>query len=329
MTETLQAHATARANIALAKYWGKADAQLNLPAVPSASITLAPLTTRTTVSFRDGLDADRFLLGYAPARPEETARVTKLLDRVRALCGLDLRAEVTSRNEFPTASGLASSASGFAALAAAARAAAGLPFDRDAISALARASSVSAARSAVAGYAELPLGAPGDDTLCARPLAPPEHWPLRIVVAVTSEGRKAKGSTDGMTHTALTSPYYGSWVDAAPRLFQQIRAGILARDLPAVGTAMEQSTLAMHACAMAGAPGLIYFRPATLAALETVRALRDDDHVPVWATADAGPHVKALCHVSDVERVKPKLEATPGVLRTIVCEPGAGVELEA
>ena len=324
-----KACATARANIALAKYWGKADVQLNLPAVPSVSITLAPLTTRTTVSFVDGLEADRFLLGGAPAEPRETARVTKLLDRVRALAGLALCAEVTSANEFPTASGLASSASGFAALAAAARAAAGLPFDRDAISALARASSVSAARSAVAGYAELPLGAAGDDALCARSLAAPEHWPLRIVVAVTCEGRKADSSTDGMQHTALTSPFYASWVDAAPRLYAQIRAGILARDLPAVGTAMEQSTLAMHACAMTSAPAVIYFRPATLAALEAVRALRDADHVPVWATADAGPHVKALCHVSDVPRVEEKLKATPGVLRTIVCEPGAGVELQA
>jgi diphosphomevalonate decarboxylase len=91
---------------------------------------------------------------------------------------------------------------------------------------------------------------------------------------------------------------------------------------------MEQSTLAMHACAMAAAPAVVYFRPATLAALETVRALRDGKpSVPVWATADAGPHVKALCHVRDVKRVQAALAKTPGVLRTIVCEPGAGVEL--
>jgi diphosphomevalonate decarboxylase len=323
-----QARATARANIALAKYWGKADEALNLPAVPSVSITLAPLTTRTVVRFVDGLDADRFLLGGTAAQANETARVTKLLDRVRALAELPLRAEVSSENEFPTASGLASSASGFAALAAAARAAAGLPFDLAAISALARASSVSAARSAVAGYGELPLGTPGDDSLGARMIAPPEHWALRIVVAVTSEGRKSVGSTDGMQHTARTSPYYASWVAAAPRLCAQVRAGILARDLPMVGTAMEQSTLAMHACAMAAGPAVVYFRPATLAALETVRSLRDQQQVPVWATADAGPHVKALCHVGDVERVRAGLEKTDGVLRTILCEPGAGVELD-
>jgi diphosphomevalonate decarboxylase len=328
MTAVLEARAIAHANIALAKYWGKADEKLNLPAVPSVSITLAPLATHTHVRFDPELKADRFLLGGKAAQPDETARVTKLLDRVRALSGVRMRAKVTSSNDFPTASGLASSASGFAALAAAARAAAGLPFERAAISALARASSVSAARSAVAGYGELRLAGKVGDRLAARMIAPPDHWPLRIVVAVTTEGRKPVGSTGGMQHTARTSPYYESWVAAAPRLCAKIRAGILARDLPAVGTAMEQSTLAMHACAMAAAPAVVYFRPATLAALETVRTLRDGKaRVPVWATADAGPHVKALCHVRDVKRVQAALAKTPGVLRTIVCEPGAGVEL--
>jgi len=86
-----EARATARANIALAKYWGKADAALNLPAVPSVSMTLDPLLTQTRVSFVDGLAADSFLLGGHFAEPEETARVTKLLDRVRSEAGLSLR----------------------------------------------------------------------------------------------------------------------------------------------------------------------------------------------------------------------------------------------
>jgi diphosphomevalonate decarboxylase len=73
---------------------------------------------------------------------------------------------------------------------------------------------------------------------------------------------------------------------------------------------------------------VIYFRPATLAVLERVRRLRDDDQIAVWATADAGPHVKALCHVDDVERVERALAATEGVLRTLRAQPGPGVELE-
>jgi diphosphomevalonate decarboxylase len=330
MTTNLRAaRAVARANIALAKYWGKADEVLNVPAVPSVSITLSPLTTRTTVRFVDGLDRDLFVLGGTAAEARESARVSKLLDTVRAEASLPLHAEVHSDNDFPTASGLASSASGFCALAAAARAAAGLPFDRAAISALARAASVSAARSAFGGYVELAVGKRGDGSLSARTLAEPAHWPLRVVVAVTSEGRKSVGSTDGMQHTARTSPYYASWVDAAPRLCAHVRQGIVQRDLPMLGAAMEQSTLAMHACAMAAAPGVVYFRPATLAALETVRALRDQKHVGVFATADAGPPDKALCHVDDEPAVREALAQTPGVLRTITCEPGPGVEVES
>jgi diphosphomevalonate decarboxylase len=323
----LEARALARANIALAKYWGKADEKLNLPAVPSVSITLEPLTTRTRVRFGEELRADSFELDGKPAEARETARVSKLLDAVRRNAGLTLFAQVQSSNDFPTASGLASSASGFAALAAAARAAAGLPFDRAAISALARAASVSAARSAFGGYVELPLAARGQSEHAAQQIAPPEHWPLRVVVAVTSEGRKSVGSTNGMLHTARTSPYYASWVEVSPRLATEVREAILGRDLPRLGAAMEQSTLAMHACAMAAAPAIVYFRPATLAVLERVRALRDEQQLSVWATADAGPHVKAVCLAGDAERVRQALAQTEGVLRTLLCEPGGGVEI--
>jgi len=326
MTSSRTATVRARANIALAKYWGKSDVGLNLPAVPSISITLDPLITETTVRFDEALAADRFVLDGAAAREKETARVTKVLDVVRAQSGLGLRAEVTSANRFPTAAGLASSASGFAALCAAARAAAGLAADDALESAMARQASASAARSIYGGFVELPAGVPGDAKLAATPLAPASHWPLRIVVAVTAEGRKAVGSTDGMGHTERTSPYYRSWVEAAPALAAEVRAGLLARDLPRVGRAMEQSTLAMHACAMAAGPALIYFRPATLAVLARIRELRETDGLGVWATADAGPHVKALCHVSDVERITRELAATEGVLRTLVAEPGPGVE---
>nr|MBA3462198.1 diphosphomevalonate decarboxylase [Deltaproteobacteria bacterium] len=113
--------ATARAcaNIALVKYWGKRDAQLNLPAAGSLSLTLGALTTETTVAFDPALAADVLILDGAAARPQETARISSFLDLIRAEAKLSTRARVTSTNHFPTASGLASSASGFAALAVA------------------------------------------------------------------------------------------------------------------------------------------------------------------------------------------------------------------
>ncbi|HEX2676444.1 MAG TPA: diphosphomevalonate decarboxylase [Polyangiales bacterium] len=319
--------ARACANIALAKYWGKSDVTYNLPAVPSISLTLDPLFTETSVELSSALKQDELILNGAPALGGELTRASELLDRVRAEAGTTLRARVESKNHFPTASGLASSASGFAALAAAARKAAGLPFDARKTSALARRSSASAARSVFGGFVELPAGVPGDDALAAEPLAPPSHWDVRIVVAVTAEGRKAVGSTDGMTHTKVTSPYYDAWVAASPALAAQVREGIRARDLAKVGPAMEQSTLAMHACALAAGPGVLYFQPATLAAFACVRELRQSGQAQVFATMDAGPHVKALCLAEQVSIVSTALAAVPGVLRTLVAKPGAGVEL--
>lgn len=327
MSSPGKATARAYANIALAKYWGKADVEYNLPAVPSISMTLAPLTTTTTVRFDAGFTEDTLELDGQPARPGEVKRAQALLDRVRSEAQVTQFAAVSSVNDFPTAAGLASSASGFCALAAAARAAAGLGWDRGLISSLSRWSSASAGRSVYGGFVELPAGTPGDPWLSAKSLAGPEHWDLRIVVAVTAEGRKDVGSTDGMTHTRDTSPYYQAWVNAAPALCDQVREGIEKRDLRQVGEAMEHSTLAMHACAMAAAPAVIYFQPATLAVLHALRAFRRDSGVQVYATMDAGPHVKALCHADDVTRVEQMLAGVDGVRRTLVATPGPGVEL--
>jgi len=320
------AQARARANIALAKYWGKLDAERNLPAVPSISMTLDPLVTETSVEFRSDLARDEMILNGEPALAAETTRTTTLLDRVRAESGLSLRARVSSKNHFPTASGLASSASGFAALAAAARAAAGLPYDAAKTSDLARQSSASAARSVYGGYVELPAGKRGEHVLSAHVLFPPEHFDLAIVVAVTAEGRKSVGSTDGMTHTRDTSPYYDAWVKSAPALADEVRTGLETRDLKRIGEAMEQSTLAMHACGIAAGPGLLYWQPATLAAFHRVRELRTEG-VEVYATMDAGPHVKALCRAADVAKVAAALESVPGVLRTLRATPGPGIQL--
>src|SRR4051812_46259134 len=147
--------AVAHSNIALAKYWGKADTARNLTAVPSLSLTLSALRTVTTVRFDQALEADELSLGGALVGGRPLLRVSKLLDSVRAQAGATTRARVESVNDFPTAAGLASSASGFAALAMAATRAAGLSLPIEQVSALARAASASAARSLYGGYVSL------------------------------------------------------------------------------------------------------------------------------------------------------------------------------
>ncbi|UJR83866.1 diphosphomevalonate decarboxylase [Sandaracinus amylolyticus] len=321
-----KADAIARANIALAKYWGKSDDRLNLPAVPSLSITLDPMRTETRVELDERLDADVFELDGKVALPKETARVTAMLDRVRAESGIAAKARVTSRNHFPTASGLASSASGFAALAAASRAAYGLARDDAKASAMARRASASAARSIYGGFVELPAGEPGDDVLSAIPRHDASHWDLRVVVAVITEGRKDVGSREGMGHSRETSPYWRAWVESAPKMCAVIREAIAARDYERLGPVVEQSFTTMHALAFTSSPSTMYFQPASIAALQTVKQLRDRG-VPVWPTMDAGPHVKAMCPGEAAAQVEEALAGTPGVLRVLHARPGAGVEV--
>lgn len=323
-----RAKAQACANIALAKYWGKSDDALNLPAVPSVSLTLAEMRTETVVSLDPKLESDVFALDGKPAQPAELARVSKLLDDVRAEVGERTFARVESVNRFPTASGLASSASGFAALAAAARAAFGLPRDDRRTSILARRASASAARSVFGGWVELPAGVPGDDELAAYPLFGREHWDLRLVVAVVTEGRKAVGSREGMGASRASSPYYDAWIQRAPRIAGAVLDGLSRRDLATLGAATEQSFTAMHALAFTSMPFTLYLQAGSLAALATVRRLRDERGIAVYATMDAGPHVKALCAAEDAERVAHELAESPGVIRTIVASPGPGIEVE-
>ncbi|HSN81600.1 MAG TPA: diphosphomevalonate decarboxylase [Polyangiales bacterium] len=322
----MEASAKACANIALAKYWGKADPKWNVPAVPSISLTLGQLLTETRVRFDPSLSTDEVRLDGRRASTAEKGRVVAMLDRIRREARLRSSAKVTSHNHFPTAAGLASSASGFAALAAAGCAAAGLRHDPRRLSALARASSASAARSIFGGFVELPAGRRGESDLTARQLAPVDHWNVRLVVALTEPGKKKVGSTEGMERSRKTSPYYRSWLEAAPGLARTIKRAIKNRELDVLGAAMERSTLAFHCCAITSDPPILYWAPATLAALSTVRGLRERG-VSAWATMDAGPHVKTLCHVGDAHRVRQALDRTPGVTRTWIAEPGPGVEV--
>jgi diphosphomevalonate decarboxylase len=318
-----EAVARAHPNLALAKYWGKLDREGNFPAVPSLSVTLGGLTTTTRVRFDRALAADRLVLNGVEANGTELLRAVKMMDRVRAAANTTARAEIVSDNDFPTASGIASSASGFAALALAATRAAGLSerggWDAARVSGLARESSASAARSLFAGFVELDAG--GE---YARQVAPADHLDLAVLVCVTGEGKKKDvGSTDGMRRTAAKSPYYSAWLAMAPRSFAEIRAALLARDLDKLGELSEANALAMHASAIAA--GVVYFGGATLEVLAAVRQLRAAG-TAAYASMDAGPHVKVLARGEQRAIVAERLRAIPGVSRIIEARPGAAAE---
>lgn len=315
------AAARAHANIALIKYWGKRDSSLNLPATGSISVTLDALATETRVHFDRGLKADAIELPCGG----DNRRVSAFLDLVRARAGIDTRARVASHNNFPTGAGLASSASGFAALALAATRAAGLELSAAELSALARQGSGSAARSIHGGWVEMKRGErPDGSDAHALPLADTETLPVSVIVAITETGTKKTGSTEGMTRTAGTSPYYDVWTRDAETDLAAMRTAIAAGDFAAVGELTEHSCMKMHALMFTSKPPLLYWNPATLAAWQAVADLRSRG-TPAYATIDAGPQVKVLCQPADSVRVAATLESLPGVLavRRSALGPGA------
>ncbi len=318
MTQVSLGRAEACANIALAKYWGKSERGSNLTAVPSLSLTLDALRTRTEVRFDSSLSTDCLRLGGEDVSGRPLERVTELLQRLRRLSSEKRFASVVSENNFPTAAGLASSASGFAALSMAAAQGAGLAQTPGQLSGHARRSSASAARSLFEGFAL--LGAEKDE---AEALLPAAYWEVVMVVAVVSSGPKAIGSTGGMVHTKKTSPFYKSWVSEAPAIYEEIKQGVLMKDFEQVADAMEHSTRLMHATMLTSRPPVLYLKGPTMELMHEIDFLRKSGS-PAAYTMDAGPNVKVLTLRSEAPKIARFLNSFPGVESTIVCAPGPG-----
>lgn len=318
-----RATAQAGANFALIKYWGKRDAALNLPDVGSISLTLDALHTETTVTFDPSLSADELVLDGQPGL-DRTRRISAFLDVLRQRAGALDFARVETGNNFPTAAGLASSASGFAALTVAADAALGTGWDARTLSELARIGSGSAARSIFGGIVEMHRGEreDGSDSV-AEPLADLDHWPLKVAVAISTRAEKAVGSTEGMQRTADTSPFYAAWVANQPADLAEARKAIENKDFERLAEVSEGSALAMHGLAMSARPGLLYFNATTMECLHRIRALRSDG-VPVFFTVDAGPQVKAICESVALPAVRDALAGVSGVLDVVESGLGPG-----
>lgn len=280
--------AFAPANIALCKYWGKRNAELNLPVNSSLSISLGKLGTRTIIKF--ARNADRVFLNGKPAPKAFAARLSAYLDLFRADGQFF---EVRTRNNIPTAAGLASSASGFAALVKALDQLMGWGFNPRELSMLARLGSGSASRSLYEGFAVWHAGqrADGMDSYAE---GVSKHWKkLRVGILEVSKVRKKVGSTEGMNRTRETSELYEVWSKQAACDYDELRTAIAVEDFPMLGKTAENNALAMHATMMAAWPPLCYWKPQTLTLMNKVWAAREDG-LDLYFTIDAGPNLKLL-----------------------------------
>ena len=306
--------AVAHPNIALIKYWGKQDKPGNLPATPNLSITLDELITTTEVS--NG-DRDEFILDGVQ---QDDAKVTQFLSTLRT--NFDIPPlTIQTQNNFPTGAGLASSASGFAALMLAINEHCQLNLSREALSEWARQGSASAARSLFGGFVSLvpPLWR-------AQPAATAAHWPLNVVIAITSESKKPVNSSEGMRRTAATSPFYKAWIRGAGDDYADASEAIANKDFPKLAQVAELNCLKMHSLMLTSVPTLAYWNAATQDCMETVRALREEG-TNAFFTIDAGPQVKVVCEPDATDRVADAMAQTSGVLRTVCCGLGEGARI--
>lgn len=324
MNSPQQATAISCANIAFIKYWGRRDHALRLPLNSSISMNLDRATTTTTVIFDPALAQDQVTIQDAPATPQAAQRVSDHLDRIRALAGLATRAQVISHNSFPMGAGIASSASAFAALTVAAAAAAGLALDERALTVLARLGSGSACRSIPAGFVEWHTAATSDDSF-AEPIAPPDHWDLRDLIAIVQTEHKTVGSSEGHARVG-PSPFAAARLAEAERALPIVRQAILARDFVTLGEETEQEAIRMHVVAMTSQPSVLYWSPETVRILHAVRTWRAQG-LPAYCTIDAGANVHVLCEGAHAATLEARLRALDGVRDVIANRPGPGTRL--
>lgn len=320
-------HATAIAspNIAFIKYWGNRDHALRLPANSSLSMTLANLQTETTVIFDDRLESDQIEIDGSPATEKAASRVTLHLDLIRALSGNPAFASIRSQSNFPAGAGIASSASAFAALTAAASAASGLELNKKQLSILARRGSGSAARSIFGGFVQLYSGETSEDGF-AEQLAPADHWQLVDLIAVVRKEHKSTGSSEGHM-LAPTSPIQTARVQDAARRLEICKNAILQKDFLALTQIVEQDSNLMHSVMMTSDPPLLYLEPESTCVMNHVTHWREDG-LEVCYTIDAGPNVHCICSSDDSLEVERQLRSIDGILDVLRCEPGDGVSLK-
>jgi diphosphomevalonate decarboxylase len=307
--------ARAHSNIALAKYWGKLPGQGNNPATGSVSLALDALETVTTIE-RVNAAEDSVLIDGAPADKKSLTRISDYVDLWRRTGIVHGRFKISSKNSFPTAAGLASSASGFAALATALSGFSVKRLNETKLSRLARIGSGSAARSVIGGIAALSAGRDS----AAKKLLTAEQTQWGMVIAVVDAASKKTSSREGMELSRKKSPYYNAWLDQSRKDFRAILAAVRRLDFSAVGEIAEANALAMHACMIATRPSLIYWSGGTVDLIAAAQRMRSEG-LETYFTIDAGPNVAFFCRLSDIEHVRRAVAETQLAKSVVLCKP--------
>jgi len=314
----MKASAVAHPIQGLVKYHGLSDPLLRLPFHDSISVCTAPLETWTTVAFEHDAKADSLELNgkFLDGRPLE--RAVAVLDAVRRIAGIETRARIVSRNDFPTNVGLGASASAFAAGALAGAGAAGLDLEPRQLSTIARLGAGSASRSVTGGFSLWHTGIDHGSSYAER--LDGGDLEMGIVAVVV----KALKLTEDFHKEVVGSPFFNARLDYVEGALREMRRAIDARDMEAIGHMAEADTLVLHGITMTGPSRRVLWKPETLVAMQEVWAMREDG-IPAYFSIDTGATVYVNCPMKDVADVERRLQDRE--LETLRCKVGGGARL--
>ena len=291
------------------KYWGKRDEKLFLPTKSSISITLPTLLrTHTSLSISP-INCNVITLNNQPVPAHSYKNIVTFLNFFRSSFGITDFFEIKSENSFPTAAGLASSASGFAALTKALNEFYSLNLSDKELSILARHGSGSACRSIYDGFVLWNKGekADGSDSY-AKQLFDEHHWPeFCMFVVIVNDTQKKVSSRSGMQQTVATSPFYKQWIEKSEQRIPLMIKAIKNKDFQTVGSLAEKDCLDMHHCMNTSNPLINYWTNETTQIMKLIKKIRKNG-ISCYFTIDAGPNVKIICLKQNKEKILQSLK---------------------
>ncbi|EKD70253.1 MAG: hypothetical protein ACD_46C00585G0002 [uncultured bacterium] len=289
-------------NIALCKYWGKRDIELNLPATSSLSVSLPDKGAMTELRLHNE-NRDYIILNGTPVDSESVfaKRTSQFLDLFRQDTQWYLHINI--KMNIPVAAGLASSACGFASLVSALNDFFDWQLATRDLSILARLGSGSATRSFWSGFVEWHAGSRHDGMdSYAEPLN--VEWPsLCVGILPISNAEKPISSRDAMMRTTNSSILYANWPKKVLQDMAIFKQAMKVKNFALLGGTAESNALTMHATMLSSWPPICYFLPETIEMMHQVWRLRHEG-LQLYFTEDAGPNLKLLFQDEDTSSVK-------------------------
>ena len=311
--------AIAHPNFALIKYWGKSDASNNLPDMSSISITIDTLFSTAKVSYDSTLKKDLWILN--DIEQESLGQIKPTMNYLKSFKPVKDFCVIESTNNFPTAAGLASSASGVASIVVAINELFNLNLSEKELINAAILGSGSAPRSLYSGFVYL-----NKKNYSCETILDSNQWPLKIIICQTSSDRKLVSSRDGMRISKSTSSYYKDWVNDQDNDIKKALKAIKMKDFDLLGEVSEDNCKKMHKVMETSNPPLIYRNATSHLCIQKIEEMKVNG-IGIFHTIDAGPQVKIICKAQHADQVISEMKSIPNIQDIIEVNIGQGARL--